>query len=251
MSTACASPCSTTERSITINARHEKARNESQLDQGLQRDGGKLRPAPLNGQGFTSETIQALDPRLIHSVEGFRLPLRRLQGLRRHRPVPRRLSRAPPGWGLRAAGRRWRLGDFGAVCRLVSGILPSALSAPTSGPGPARHLRHAGHSAQYLPRQLRDGGGLAAGPLARYPRYSRRRLATPLPRGQRLQQQPVRSSGGEDSSAAAPTRFYLCHHSAGRLSKPLMKLYDHPQLIADRESATQNDRRSPTSASPS
>jgi len=187
-------------------------------------------PGTLDRMGLTWEYVHKTNPRMIvASVKGFGPALRRLQGLREHRPVRRRCGvhhRLPrrAAVGHRRPDRRFRHRPASAF-----GIVTALYQRMRTGRG-QRVLCAMQDGVLNLARvKLRDQQRLAHGPLTEYGQHGEG-----IPFGKAVPRGGNDSGGGSrdgfsSAKAGRPSgRLHLFHHAGAGLG-PICDLIGKPE----------------------
>lgn len=199
-------------------------------------------PGALDRQGFTWETIQGLNPRIIYaSVKGFGPGP--FEDCKVYENVAQCTGGAASTTGFDngppvVTGAQ--IGDSGSGVHLAAGILAALFQREKTGRGQRVTCAMQDAVLNLCRVKLRDQQRLAAGPLEEYPQYPNGVFGDAVPRA-------GNSSGGGQPGAALRTKgggpndyIYIIIQPVGW--EPLMKLCGRPELITDPEWATPEAR---------
>ena len=199
-------------------------------------------PGALDRQGFTWETIQGLNPRIIYaSVKGFGPGP--FEDCKVYENVAQCTGGAASTTGFDdgpplVTGAQ--IGDSGSGVHLAAGILAALLQREKTGRGQRVTCAMQDAVLNLCRVKLRDQQRLAAGPLEEYPQFPNGVFGAAVPRA-------GNSSGGGQPGWAVRTKgggpndyIYIIIQPVGW--EPLMKLCGRPELITDPEWATPEAR---------
>jgi formyl-CoA transferase len=199
-------------------------------------------PGALDRQGFTWETIQGLNPRIIYaSVKGFGPGP--FEDCKVYENVAQCTGGAASTTGFDdgppvVTGAQ--IGDSGSGVHLAAGILAALFQREKTGRGQRVTCAMQDAVLNLCRVKLRDQQRLAAGPLEEYPQYPNGIFGDAVPRA-------GNSSGGGQPGAALRTKgggpndyIYIIIQPVGW--EPLMKLCGRPELITDPKWATPEAR---------
>ena len=199
-------------------------------------------PGALDRQGFTWETIQGLNPRIIYaSVKGFGPGP--YEDCKVYENVAQCTGGAASTTGFDdgpplVTGAQ--IGDTGSGVHLAAGILAALLQREKTGRGQRVTCAMQDSVLNLCRVKLRDQQRLAAGPLEEYPQFPNGVFGAAVPRA-------GNSSGGGQPGWAVRTKgggpndyIYIIIQPVGW--EPLMKLCGRPELITDPEWATPEAR---------
>jgi formyl-CoA transferase len=199
-------------------------------------------PGALDRQGFTWETIQGLNPRIIYaSVKGFGPGP--FEDCKVYENVAQCTGGAASTTGFddgppMVTGAQ--IGDSGSGVHLAAGILAALLQREKTGRGQRVTCAMQDAVLNLCRVKLRDQQRLAAGPLEEYPQFPNGVFGAAVPRA-------GNSSGGGQPGWAVRTKgggpndyIYIIIQPVGW--EPLMKLCGRPELITDPEWATPEAR---------
>jgi formyl-CoA transferase len=199
-------------------------------------------PGALDRQGFTWETIQGLNPRIIYaSVKGFGPGP--FEDCKVYENVAQCTGGAASTTGFDdgppvVTGAQ--IGDSGSGVHLAAGILAALFQREKTGRGQRVTCAMQDAVLNLCRVKLRDQQRLAAGPLEEYPQYPNGVFGDAVPRA-------GNSSGGGQPGAALRTKgggpndyIYIIIQPVGW--EPLMKLCGRPELITDPKWATPEAR---------
>ena len=230
-------------RSITLNTKTKKGK---EIFRELIRSCDVLvenfAPGALDRQGFTWETIQGLNPRIIYaSVKGFGPGP--YEDCKVYENVAQCTGGAASTTGFDdgppiVTGAQ--IGDSGTGIHLTAGILAALFQREKSGRGQRVTCAMQDAVLNLCRVKLRDQQRLAAGPLEEYPQYPNGAFGAAVPRA-------GNASGGGQPGWAVRTKgggpndyIYVIIQPVGW--EPLMKLCGRPELITDPEWATPEAR---------
>src|SRR4029434_4961265 len=199
-------------------------------------------PGALDRQGFTWETIQGLNPRIIYaSVKGFGPGP--FEDCKVYENVAQctggaasttRVDHGPP----MVTGAQ--IGDSGSGLHLATGILAALFQRERTGRGQRVTCAMQDSVLNLCRVKLRDQQRLAAGPLQEYPQYPNGVFGDAVPRA-------GNASGGGQPGWAVRTKgggpndyIYIIIQPPGW--EPVMTLCRRPELIAHAECATPEKR---------
>jgi formyl-CoA transferase len=199
-------------------------------------------PGALDRQGFTWETIQGLNPRIIYaSVKGFGPGP--FEDCKVYENVSQCTGGAASTTGFEdgpplVTGAQ--IGDSGTGVHLAAGILAALFQREKTGRGQRVTCAMQDAVLNLCRVKLRDQQRLAAGPLTEYPQYPNGVFGDAVPRA-------GNASGGGQPGSAVRTKgggpndyIYVIIQPPGW--EPLMKLCGRPELITDPEWATPEKR---------
>jgi formyl-CoA transferase len=199
-------------------------------------------PGALDRQGFTWETIQGLNPRIIYaSVKGFGPGP--FEECKVYENVAQCTGGAASTTGFDdgpplVTGAQ--IGDSGTGIHLVAGILAALFQREKTGQGQRVTCAMQDTVLNLCRVKLRDQQRLAAGPLQEYPQFPNGVFGDAVPRA-------GNASGGGQPGWAVRTKgggpndyIYVIIQPVGW--EPLMKLCGRPELITDPEWATPEAR---------
>jgi len=230
-------------RSITLNTKTKKGK---EIFRELIRSCDVLvenySPGALDRQGFTWETIQGLNPRIIYaSVKGFGPGP--FEDCKVYENVAQCTGGAASTTGFDdgppiVTGAQ--IGDTGSGVHLAAGILAALFQREKTGRGQRVTCAMQDSVLNLCRVKLRDQQRLAAGPLEEYPQFPNGVFGAAVPRA-------GNSSGGGQPGWALRTKgggpndyIYIIIQPVGW--EPLMKLCGRPELITDPEWATPEKR---------
>ena len=190
-------------------------------------------PGALDRQGFTWETIQGLNPRIIYaSVKGFGPGP--FEDCKVYENVAQCTGGAASTTGFdhgppMVTGAQ--IGDSGSGLHLATGILAALFQREKTGRGQRVTCAMQDSVLNLCRVKLRDQQRLATGPLEEYPQYPNGVFGDAVPRA-------GNSSGGGQPGSALRTKgggpndyIYIIIQPVGW--EPLMKLCGRPELITD------------------
>ncbi len=199
-------------------------------------------PGALDRQGFTWETIQGLNPRIIYaSVKGFGPGP--FEECKVYENVAQCTGGAASTTGFDdgpplVTGAQ--IGDSGTGVHLAAGILAALFQREKTGQGQRVTCAMQDTVLNLCRVKLRDQQRLAAGPLQEYPQFPNGVFGDAVPRA-------GNASGGGQPGWAVRTKgggpndyIYVIIQPVGW--EPLMKLCGRPELITDPEWATPEAR---------
>jgi formyl-CoA transferase len=199
-------------------------------------------PGALDRQGFTWETIQGLNPRIIYaSVKGFGPGP--FEDCKVYENVAQCTGGAASTTGFDdgpplVTGAQ--IGDSGTGVHLAAGILAALFQREKTGRGQRITCAMQDAVLNLCRVKLRDQQRLVAGPLHEYPQYPNGVFGDAVPRA-------GNASGGGQPGSAVRTKgggpndyIYIIIQPVGW--EPLMKLCGRPELITDPEWATPEAR---------
>ena len=199
-------------------------------------------PGALDRQGFSWETIQGLNPRIIYaSVKGFG------PGPYEDCKVYENVAQCTGGAASTTGFDNGppivtgaQIGDSGSGVHLVAGILAALFQREKTGRGQRVTCAMQDAVINLCRVKLRDQQRLAAGPLEEYPQYPNGAFGDAVPRA-------GNASGGGQPGWAVRTKgggpndyIYIIIQPVGW--EPLMKLCGRPELATDPDWATPEAR---------